>query len=422
MPFTAVLLALALVAQAPGPIVFDDLASAAGVAKGGDPGAVAWFDADGDGDDDLFVAAIGKDRLFRNDGAGRFTKLKGTGLDRGSDPSFGVAVADYDNDGLLDVFVANLGAANKLYHNEGAGRFRDVTRDAGVGGGPQTNSYSAAWADYDRDGLVDLYVANGSQQSPAKNFLYHNEGGGRFREVADAAGTGGNESSLGCAWGDYDGDGWPDLYVANFGQPNRLYRNRGDGTFGDRAREAGVDDAGNGAGAAWGDYDNDGRLDLYLFNTNSGATADRLYRNRGGARFADVTIVAGVAGTGAGQPAAAADYDGDGRLDLYVGNLPGRRDELFHNRTEAGRALEVRLTGTRSNRAAIGARVTVTAGGLTMTREISSSSGRSSQNGFAAHFGLGSAAGADAVEIRWPSGAVERLENVAAGAVEVLEP
>jgi hypothetical protein len=167
MPFTAVLVALALVAQAPGPIVFDDLASAAGVAKGGDPGAVAWFDADGDGDDDLFVAAIGKDRLFRNDGAGRFTKLKGTGLDRGSDPSFGVAVADYDNDGLLDVFVANLGAANKLYHNEGAGRFRDVTRDAGVGGVPQTNSYSAAWADYDRDGFVDLYVANGSQQSPA---------------------------------------------------------------------------------------------------------------------------------------------------------------------------------------------------------------------------------------------------------------
>src|SRR6185369_7826974 len=242
MPFAAVALTFALVAQAPGPIAFDDVASAAGVAKGGDPGAVAWFDADGDGDDDLFVASIGKDRLFRNDGNGRFTKLKGTGLDRDSDPSFGVAVGDYDNDGRLDLFVANLGVANKLYHNEGDGRFRDVTKTANVGGGSQTNSYSAAWADYDRDGLLDLYVANGSQQAPAKNFLYHNEGAGRFREVADTAGVGGNESSLGCAWGDYDDDGWPDLYVANFGQPNRLYRNRGDGTFADRAAAAGVAD------------------------------------------------------------------------------------------------------------------------------------------------------------------------------------
>lgn len=474
MPILASMLAVLLAAQAPGPIAFENLASAAGVSKAGDPGAVAWFDFDGDGDDDLFVAALGKNRLFRNDD-GRFTKLKKTGLEKGKDPSFGVAVGDYDNDGRLDLFVANLGTANRLYHNEGGGRFRNVTRDASVGGG-SANSYSAAWADYDRDGLVDLYVANGSQNAAAKNYLYHNEGGGRFREVADAAGVGGAESSLGCVWGDYDGDGWPDLYVANFGQPNRLYRNNGDGTFTDRARQAGVDDAGNGAGAAWGDYDNDGLLDLYLFNTNAGASSDRLYRNRGdgtfadatdaagvrdsgdgeavvwgdfdndgwldlyvvnrsdfsrqhnhlfrnlGGRFVEVTGTAGAEGTGSGQPAAAADYDGDGRLDLYVGNLPGEREELFHNRTEAGNALVVRLTGRASNRAAIGARVTVAVGDLTMTREICSSSGRSSQNQLSAHFGLGTASEADSVDIRWPNGTVEHVERVTAGTLEVLEP
>ncbi len=478
MPLAAIALVIVLLgAAAPGPIGFDETAVVAGVSKAGDPGAVAWFDMDGDGDEDLFVSAIGKDRLFRNDGNGKFTKVKGSGLDKNADPSFGVAVGDYDNDGLPDLFVANLGAANKLYHNEGAGRFRDVTRAARVGGGGTVNSYSAAWADYDRDGLLDLYVSNGSQQQTAKNFLYHNEGGGQFREVSDAAGVGGNESSLGCAWGDYDDDGLPDLFVANFGQPNRLYRNRGDGTFADRAPQAGVDDAGNGAGAAWGDYDNDGHLDLYLFNTNSGAANDRLYHNRGdgtfadvteaaglremgdgeavvwgdfdadgwldiylvnrsdfsaqrnrlyrnlgGSRFVDVTNAAGVAGSGSGQPAAAADYDGDGRLDLYVGNLPGKREELFHNRTESGAVLVVRLTGTTGNRSAIGARVTVTAGDLTMTREISSSSGRSSQNQLAAHFGLGGATTVDAVEIRWPDGAVQRLESVAPGIVEVREP
>jgi hypothetical protein len=476
MPTAALVIAVALAVQAPGPIAFDDLASPAGVAKAGDPGAVAWFDMDGDGDEDLFVAAIGKDRLFRNEGGGRFAKVKGSGIDRAGDPSFGVAVGDYDGDGRPDVFVAHLGAANRLYRNEGGGRFRDAARSAGVGGGSSTNSYSAAWADYDRDGDLDLYVANGSQQAPAKNFLYRNDGSGRFREVADEAGVGGNESSLGCAWADYDGDGLQDLFVANFGQPNRLYRNGGDGTFADRARQAGVDDAGNGAGAAWGDYDNDGRLDLYVFNTNSGASADRLYRNRGdgtfadatdeagirdtgdgeaavwgdfdndgwldlyvvnrsdfspqrnrlyrnaAGRFVDVTGLAGVGGSGAGQPAAAADYDGDGRLDLYVGNLPGKREELFRNRTEGGNALVVRLAGSGGNRAAIGARVTVEAGALTMTREVGSSSGRSSQNGIAAHFGLGDAPSARSVEIRWPSGVVQTLEGVPAGTVEVLEP
>jgi hypothetical protein len=462
----------------PAAIAFTDVAAPAGVAKAGDPGAIAWFDVDNDGDEDLFVAALGTDRLYRNDGAGVFTKLRSTGLETNAAASFGAAVGDYDNDGLLDLFVANLDAGNKLYRNEGSGRFRDVTKRAKVGGGATTASYSAAWADYDRDGFLDLYVANGTQQQTARNFLYRNQGDGTFREVAESAGVdGGPASSLGCAWADFDNDGWPDLYVANFGQPNRLYRNNGDGTFRDRAEAAGVDDSGNGAGAAWGDYDNDGWLDLYLFNTNAGASADRLWRNRGdgtfadvtvtmglaeqgdgeavvwadfdndgwldlfvvnrsdfspqknrlfrntgGAGFADVTQLAGVSGTGSGQPAAAADYDGDGYLDLYVGNLPGKREELYLNRGGSSESLVVRLVGASGNRGAIGARVTVVVGGMTLTREVSSSSGRSSQNQMAPHFGLGLATGAERVEVRWPSGAVSRLDDVPAGVVEIVEP
>ena len=473
---TTVLLILSLLVGSEGPLAFDEVAQSAGVVKGGEAGAIAWFDMDGDGDEDLYVANLGPNRLFRNDGNGLFTRLKKTGLEGGGAQSLGVAVGDYDNDGHLDLFVANVGSPNRLYRNEGGGVFRNVTRAAGVGGG-SASSYSAAWADYDRDGLLDLYVANGTQQSVAGNFLYHNDGGGRLSAAGERAGVRGADASLGCAWGDYDSDGLPDLYVANFGQPNRLYRNNGDGTFTDRADQAGVDDAGNGAGAAWGDYDNDGHLDLYLFNTNSGADVDRLYRNRGdgtfadvtaaaglsahedgeavlwadldndgwldlfvvnrsdfsrqrnrlyrnlsGTRFADVAATAGVEGSGVGHPAAFADYDGDGRLDLYVGSFPRKPEELFRNRTEAGRSLVVRLVGRRSNRAGIGARVVVIAGALTMTREVSSSSGRSSQNQLAPHFGLGSAGAADRVEVRWPSGAVQALESIPAGVIELEEP
>lgn len=457
---------------------FTNAASEAGVAKAGDPGAIAWFDADGDGDEDLFVAALGADRFFRNDGSGRFDKLKRTGLDRSGSASFGAAVGDFDNDGRLDLFVANLDGANRLFRNAGDGRFEDVTSAANVGGGSSTPSYSAAWADYDRDGWIDLYVANGTQRQAARNFLYRNAGDGTFREVAEAAGVdGGATSSLGCAWADYDNDGWPDLYVANFGQPSRLYRNRGDGTFRDQTAAAGVDDAGNGAGAAWADYDNDGLLDLYLFKTNAGASADRLWRNRGdgtfddvtaraglseqgdgeavvwadfdndgwqdlfvvnrsdfspqknrlyrnvgGTVFADVTSLAGVAGSGSGQPAAAADVDGDGWMDLFVGNLPGRKDDLFRNRGGDARSLVVRLRSRTGAPAVIGARVTVVVGGVRMMREVSSSSGRSSQNQFSPHFGLGAAGVAERVEVRWPDGETVVLHDVPAGVEDILEP
>jgi hypothetical protein len=149
---------------------------------------------------------------------------------------------------------------------------------------------------------------------------------------------------------------------------------------------------------------------------------NKLYRNVGGAVFADVTQLAGVSGTGVGQPAATADFDGDGYLDLYVGNLPGKREELYLNQGGTSNALVVRLVAANGNRGAIGARVTVVVDGVSIVREVSSSSGRSSQNQIAPHFGLGLKTNVDAVEVRWPSGAVTNLERIGAGVVEILEP
>jgi hypothetical protein len=334
------------------------------------------------------------------------------------------------------------------------------------------DSFSAAWADYDRDGLVDLYVANGSQIAAAPNLLYHNQGGGRFVETAATVGVAGNERSLGCAWGDFDGDLWPDLCVVNFGQPTRLYRNLGTGSFREVGVEAGVAGSANGAGCAWGDYDNDLDLDLYVFNTNEKANRDRLYRNDGGGRFHDITAEAGlladedgeavvwgdfdadgwldlyvvnrsgqpnrlflnrggaafvdfaesagVAGNGRGHPAAAADVDGDGKLDLFVGNLPDRAEMLFHNDSTPATTLEITLAGTTSNTAAIGARVIVTSASGAMLREVSSSSGRSSQGQLAAHFGL-PAGGPVRVEVRWPDGGVDLFDGVLPGCYLLVE-
>ena len=203
---------------------------------------------------------------------------------------------------------------------------------------------------------------------------------------------------------------------------DRLYRNRGDGTFDDVTADEGLTENGDTEAVVWGDFDLDGLLDLFLVNRSDfSPQRNHLLRNLGG-RFVDTTAEAGVGGTGKGQPAAAADYDGDGSLDLFVGNIPGTKDELYRCRGAGGRALEVRLIATSSNRAAIGARVTVVAGDRSMLRYVASSQGRSSQDQLWPHFGLGAATEAASVVVEWPGGAVSRLENVPAGTVEITEP
>ena len=358
--------------------------------------AVAWGDFDNDGDLDLYLANDGSaNRLFRNDGGGTFVDVAaGTPLaDAG--PGQGVAWGDYDGDGDLDLYLSNFGSANRLFRSDG-GTFVDVApgtplADAGNGQG-------VAWADYDGDGDLDLYLVNFGQA----NRLFRNDGG-TFVDVAPGSPLADAGPGRGAAWGDYDNDGDLDLYLVNFlGAANRLFRND-DGTFVD-ATSGPLADTGNGRGATWGDYDNDGDLDLYLADYGS---ADRLFRNDGGGTFVDVAGDTPLADAGFGVAVAWGDYDNDGDLDLYLAKS-GQANKLLRNDLASNNHwLQVGLWGTVSNRAGIGARVTVVAGGVTRTRELSGGSGYGSQDALVASFGLGPATAIDSLFVRWPSGTLQ---------------
>jgi len=324
----------------------------------------AFFDYDDDGCVDLFVVngstleKQGKgergpgNRLYRNDGKGAFKDVTaGSGLEGGYWGS-GVAAGDYDNDGFVDLYVTTILEGNHLYHNEGNGTFREVTAKAVVGGGNR-DSVSAAFFDYDRDGRLDLFVVNYvrfdrpylDRVSPYclwkglrvfcgptgvagdQSVLYHNNGDGTFTDVTRAAGVVNSElKSLGVVTADLDGDGWPDVYVASDSTIQALYRNRGDGTFEDVALQSGAGysqdgRAQSGMGVDAGDYDGDGRLDLFV--TNFQDDYNTLFHNDGSLRFSDVTHAARIGqvsfnrlswGTGF------RDFDNDGGLDLFVAN------------------------------------------------------------------------------------------------------
>ncbi|HJQ85276.1 MAG TPA: VCBS repeat-containing protein [Candidatus Binatia bacterium] len=331
----------------------------------------AVADVDGDGCEDVFLAGRPDAALYRSDCAGRFTDVTvAAGLPRPYPAAAtGALFFDYDNDGWPDLFVAGVPSGDRLFRNQGGGRFVDVTAAAGIAPG-RWGSMGVA-ADYDRDGFLDLYVVRmGDHEKtvPRPNFraangvpntLYENRGDGTFVDVSRRAGVDHRGWDLAGAWGDYDGDGWPDLYVANEFGGNALYRNEGDGTFRERAQEAGVTDGGSAMGVAWGDYDNDGDLDLYVSNMHANSAwalfhpdfpapipwrfrllglltsevqqrsdeiisrltrGSTLYRNDGDGRFTDVSEAAGVRDAQWGWAVAFLDYDDDGRLDLYAVN------------------------------------------------------------------------------------------------------
>ena len=268
----------------------------------------------------------------------------------------GLQTADYDNDGDADLYVTRDGwfggGNNVLFQNDGSGVFADVTAPSGAG--DPGSGFCAAWSDYDRDGWLDIYVANGTGATgDSTNALLHSGGDGTFANVAMAAGVAHKGQTLSAAWGDFDGDSWPDLYACNFTEPNTLYRNQGDGAFADVTVAAGVAAAHiDGFITFVLDYDNDGALDLFVGNWSlyetvladrvaGAATSERdrpvLYRNRGDGTFEDKTESAGLMralGTMSGVPG---DVDNDGWVDIYLGNggpQMGRRDPdvLYRNR------------------------------------------------------------------------------------------
>ena len=392
---------------------FTEIGADAGVNDTGNGTGVAWGDYDNDGDLDLYVANLfAANRLYRNEGRGKFTEVgEAAGVDDGGNGS-GVAWGDYNNDGGLDLYVVNDGV-NRLYRNGGGGRFTEQGAIAGVN--DSGIGHGLAWGDYDNDGDLDLYVTN-----DGVNRLYRNGGEGRFTDVGDAADVNDSGVGQGVAWGDYDNDGYLDLYVASYGSENRLYQNDGRGKFRDVGGTAGVGDKGFCIGVAWGDYDNDGDLDLYVTKSTFDP-ANRLYRNEGGETFTEVSAIAGVDDRGNGNGTAWADCDNDGDLDLYVvverGGLTPGNNLLYRNNGTANTWLIVKLVGQASNRAGIGAQATAVTGSRRQRRDVDGGSGFCSQPSLPVAFGLGATrlwgATVDSLIIRWPSGIEQIKTNVA---------
>jgi hypothetical protein len=492
-------------------------------------GGVALFDCDNDGKLDILVVNDATIEQARSGGVPMVTlyhqgeNLKFTDITKEAGLThkgwgMGIAVADYDNDGLPDIYVTGYGG-NVLYHNLGNCKFEDVTEKAGVGGGGF--SAGAAWADYDRDGHLDLFVSRyvhtdlnhlPTAENPSKNFfhkglpvenpwtmdgetdlLFHNRGDGTFEEVSKKAGvddpTG--HFGLGVVWGDYDNQGWPSLLVANDTGPNFLYHNKHDGTFEEVGMLSGValspegQEVGN-MGVDMGDFDRDGKLDfaitdyadqpkgLYLNQGDQGFTdvtysakiaqsslpyvswgtgfADfdndglpdlliasghvypdvdsvpknvkyreplLLYRNKGDRAFDEISGPAGL-NDGAMQSrrgVAFGDINNDGNIDMVVFNV-GAPPSLFLNDTKnANHRVLFKLVGTKSNRGAVGARITVTSASRSQIEEIKAGSSYLSTNDPRLHFGLAGDSVMDKVEIRWPNGGVETLRNIPADAI-----
>ncbi len=487
-------------------------------------GGAGLIDCDNDGKLDIIVAngstldhfRQGGDpliTLYHQDAGFKFTDItKSAGLTR-KGWGMGIAVADYDNDGLPDIYVTGYNG-NALYHNLGHCKFEDVTDKAGVAGGGF--STGAAWADYDRDGLVDLFVSRyvhfdlenlpafGSTKNcrfkgllvqcgpwgmPGESdFLFHNKGDGTFEEVSKKAGVDDPHHyyGLGVVWGDYDNDGWPDLYVANDSGPNYLYHNKHDGTFEEVGMLSGAALSGDGLeqgsmGVDWGDYLHEGLLSVFV--TNFTEQPDTLYRNMGKEGFADVSWPAKLA-----QPTylpvawgtSFFDMDNDGWLDLLVVNghvypqmdkVPGaaryrepillfrnRRDGTFEDVSSSLASIApasmrgaafgdlnndgnvdvvivdidgppilllnqgvsgnhrvlFKLVGTKSNKMAIGARVTVKARKLVQISEVRAGGSYISSNDPRLHLGLAGEATMQQVQILWPSGRTETLTDVPA--------
>jgi hypothetical protein len=395
-------------------------------------------DFDNDGRLDLFVMRGGwespmRNSLLRQDADGTFADVTAAaGLLSASHRTHSAAWADFDGDGHLDVFVAHEESKAALFRNRGDGTFVDVAAAAGVD--RATFAKGAAWGDYDDDGRPDLYVSNFGEP----NLLYHNEGGGRFREVARAAGVSGPILSFPTWFFDYDNDGWLDLFVASFmptvdevargylGLPRRaetmrLYRNTGGGRFDDVTEAAGLARVVPSMGANFGDLDNDGFLDFYLGTgapSYAALVPNVLFRNQGGRRFADVTTATGTGHLQKGHGVAFADLDADGDQDLFCNIGAFVAGDVFPKAAFAnpghGNAwIGLRLAGARANRAAIGARLTLTAAMADgserrLVREIGSG-GSYGASPLAAHVGLGKARRVTSVEVRWPGSGTRQV-------------
>ncbi|HSN55193.1 MAG TPA: CRTAC1 family protein [Candidatus Sulfomarinibacteraceae bacterium] len=390
---------------------------------GGFSSGSTWGDYDNDGWSDVFVANQ-RDQdnlLYRNLGGGGFERVTDQPPAAGGGQSYAASWVDVDNDGLLDLYVANGGMShqgeNFLYRNLGHGGFARITEGALVA--EQGATCGISWADYDGDGDQDVFVCDLTGERTGTGGLFRNEGGWQFTRVGPDAVPISGIMATAAAWGDADNDGDLDLYVASaYGLANVLLRNIGGGAFERVAEGDAVLDGGHSYAANWADFDNDGDLDLVVANWGA---APVLYANDGSGRL-DRAPGSGLGSTVEyGATVAWGDLDGDGFLDIALGNWPnvrgpGERNRLYRNHGGSGSWVLVDLRGSTSNRSAVGARVEVTAriGGTTTTqvREVSTHAGFRSQNDLRQHVGLGDAGVADGIVVRWPSGRISSLRDV----------
>jgi enediyne biosynthesis protein E4 len=449
---------------------FKDVSREAGVDAAGWGSGACAADYDDDGDLDLYVTSWGPNLLYRNRGDGTFVDAAGAAGVQAGGWSTGCTFFDADADGDLDLYVARYvhttwdellsaqrtlvwrggpktmvgpvglpGEADLFFENRGDGTFREATQAAGLTDAAPAYGFGVVATDYDDDGRVDLFVANDTNP----NFLYHNVGQGRFESVGLLSGVALNaegraQAGMGVDSGDYDGDGHLDLVVTNFAHDtDTLYRNQGGGQFEDVTAATGLA-VPTFVPLAWGtalfDADLDGRLDLFMANGHIHAEVDRfpalqetfrqknlLFLNEGTA-FRDVSATAGggLQVQKSSRGLATGDLDGDGDLDVLVGNMDDV-PTLLENRQKTGhRWVAFRLRKPGRNRFAIGARVTLQAGGRRQVREVRSGGGYLSQSDLDVHFGLGTHAGTVDVEVRLPGGARWRWSAVPSGRLHVL--
>jgi enediyne biosynthesis protein E4 len=450
---------------------FEDVTTAAGLGLTGWGQGACVGDYDNDGDEDLAVTFWGRNRLLRNRGDGTFEDAtRAAGLETAQRRwGTGCAFLDYDRDGQLDLFVAHYidfdiatapvpesglcrykglavacgppgltGAKNALYRNTGGGTFADVSAASGITAASGTYSLGVSTLDFDDDGWVDLYVANDSSPSA----LYRNNRDGTLTDVGLRAGCaysqdGRPQAGMGVAVGDYDRDGRVDIFKTNFaGDTSTLYANTGTGLCDDRTFAAGIgrNTRWLGWGVAFVDFDLDGLLDLFLVNGHVYPEVDQVkteagyrqpkvvYRNRGDGRFDDVSARLGppVTVPRASRGAAFADFDNDGDVDVVVNNMHDVPELYRLDRAEPGSWLMLRLRGTQSNRSAIGARVRIVTGGTTQVTEVRGGGSYFSQNDLRVHAGLAGAAKADRVVVRWPNGREETWRDVEANRIVTL--
>jgi ASPIC and UnbV/FG-GAP-like repeat len=432
---------------------FEDRTESAGLTQQLGGKYLVQTDYNNDGRMDIFISRGAwldypiRQSLLRNNGDGTFTDVtKQVGL---LDPvnSTNSSWADYDNDGWLDVYILNETGTNRLYHNRRDGTFEDVSAKSGIAGDPDAMCKGANWIDYDNDDYPDLFVDN--LRGHAR--LYHNNRNGTFIDTTKTMGIDGPSSKGFSCWAwDYDNDGWLDIFASCYEvslegvvkgliqQPhglssNRLFHNINGQRFEDKTREAELDMIFETMGCNFGDLDNDGFLDFYLGTGEpdlSGLMPNRMFKNVDGRRFADITASSGTGNLQKGHGVSCADWDRDGDLDIFiemggVTNGDKYHNVLFQNPGQGNNWLTVKLIGTKSNRAAIGARIKVVTAAekpLTIHRHVSSGSSWGA-NPLEQHIGLARAEKVTTLEIHWPaSGTTQVFRDIPANqAIEVTE-